>query len=369
MEANNDQKRKLPQIYLSRWLPVCIITMDYRTESPPILRDFLVYHETIQGHSRKTVDEYFLDLRSFFRFLKLQKGLAANNMDFDSIPIDDVDLAFVRAVSLTDVYDYMSYLSRDRVISPNSAHEHRGLSAASRARKVASIRSFYKYLTNKAKLLTENPVQDLDSPKARKKLPKYLNLEESVNLLDSVDGANQIRDYCILTLFLNCGLRISELVGLNVTDVREEQLRVLGKGNKERMLYLNDACKRALSDWMTERGVLALVDKNALFVTLQNRRRISKAAVHKLVKKHLSAAGLDSTQYSSHKLRHTAATLMLQNGVDVRTLQEVLGHDNLNTTQIYTHVDNDDLRTAARANPLAGVKKRGRKPKQEDETT
>ena len=254
----------------------------------------------------------------------------------------------------------MNYLSRDRIVHPNSPDAHSGLSAPARARKVAAIRSFYKYLTNKAKLISENPMQDLDSPHLKKSLPRYLDLEESVSLLDHVDGANQARDYCILTLFLNCGLRISELVGLNVADVRGNQLRVLGKGNKERMLFLNEACQSALEDWITERSMLTLVDQNALFVTLQNRRRISRAAVHKLVKKHLAAAGLDSTQYSAHKLRHTAATLMLQNGVDVRTLQEVLGHDHLNTTQIYTHVDNDDLRTAARANPLGKVKKRGK---------
>jgi len=333
---------------------------DYRTDAPPILRDFLVYHETIQGHSRRTVDEYFLDLRNFFRFLKLDKGRVARNTPLDQISIDDVDLELVSSVTLSDVYSYMNYLSRDRIVHPNSPDAHSGLSAPARARKVAAIRSFYKYLTNKAKLLSENPVQDLDSPHLKKSLPRYLDLEESVSLLDHVDGANQARDYCILTLFLNCGLRISELVGLNVTDVRGNQLRVLGKGNKERMLFLNEACQSALEDWLTERSMLTLVDQNALFVTLQNRRRISRAAVHKLVKKHLAAAGLDSTQYSAHKLRHTAATLMLQNGVDVRTLQEVLGHDHLNTTQIYTHVDNDDLRTAARANPLGKVKKRGK---------
>ena len=321
--------------------------MDYRTEAPPILRDFLVYHETIQGHSHRTVDEYYLDLRNFFRFLKQNKNLVSQNAPLDDISIADVDLPLVRDVTLTDIYSYMNYLSRDR-----------GLNNTSRARKVATIRSFYKYLTNKAKLLETNPVQDLDSPRLKKSLPKYLNLEESMDLLDSVDGKNSNRDYCILTLFLNCGLRISELVGLNTTDVRGDQLRVLGKGNKERMLYLNEACQRALTDWLDERSAMTLVDQNALFVTLQNRRRISTAAVHKLVKKHLSAAGLDSTQYSSHKLRHTAATLMLQNGVDVRTLQEVLGHDHLNTTQIYTHVDNDDLRAAARANPLGGAKQR-----------
>ena len=328
--------------------------LDYRTEAPPILRDFLVYHETIQGHSRRTVDEYYLDLRNFFRFLKQSKNLVPKDTPMDNISIDDADLALVRDVTLTDIYSYMNFLSRDR-----------GLNNTSRARKVATIRSFYKYLTNKAKLLEANPVQDLDSPRLKKSLPKYLNLDESLDLLDHVDGKNASRDYCILTLFLNCGLRISELVGLNKTDVRGEQLRVLGKGNKERMLYLNDACQRALEDWLTERDSLTLVDQNALFVTLQNRRRISTAAVHKLVKKHLAAAGLDSSQYSSHKLRHTAATLMLQNGVDVRTLQEVLGHDHLNTTQIYTHVDSENMRTAAKANPLGGVKQR-KKPKKEE---
>ena len=318
--------------------------MDYRTEAPALIRDFLVYHETIQGHSSRTIDEYFLDLRSFFRYIKQKKNLISKDVPFDSIMIDDVDLSLVHSITLSDVYDFMSFLSQDR-----------SLTATSRARKVATIRSFYKYLTNKAKLLRENPVQDLDSPRLRKSLPRYLNLDESIELLDSVAGKNSSRDYCILTLFLNCGLRISELVGLNVTDVRGDQLRVLGKGNKERMLYLNEACQQALKDWITERSMLTLVDQKALFVTLQNRRRISRAAVHKLVKKHLLAAGLDSSQYSAHKLRHTAATLMLQNGVDVRTLQEVLGHDNLNTTQIYTHVDSDDLRTAARANPLGRV--------------
>ena len=321
--------------------------MDYRTEAPPLLRDFLVYHETIQGHSRRTVDEYYLDLRGFFRFLKRDKKLVPDNVPMDQIPIDDVGIDLIRTVTLTDIYAYMNYLSRDR-----------RLNNASRARKVATIRSFYKYLTNKAKLLDVNLVQDLDAPRLKKALPKYLDLDESLELLDHVEGKNSIRDYCILTLFLNCGLRISELVGLNKTDVRGDQLRVLGKGNKERVLFLNDACQRALADWMTERDAMTLVDQNALFVTLQNRRRITRAAVHKLVKKHLADAGLDSTQYSAHKLRHTAATLMLQNGVDVRTLQEVLGHDHLNTTQIYTHVDSDELRVAAKANPLASVRQR-----------
>ena len=331
--------------------------MDYRTEAPPILRDFLSYHDTIQGHSRKTVDEYFLDLRNFFRYLKVEKNKVPRDTEFDDIDISDVDLDLVRSVTLSDVYNYMNYLSRDRAQHPNSDHSGHGLKASSRARKVAAIRSFYKYLTSKAKLLSENPMQDLDSPRMKKSLPRYLDLEGSIQLLESVDGPFEERDRCILTLFLNCGLRISELIGLNLSDIRGDQLRVLGKGNKERMLYLNDACLEALQDYRAVRGDQLAIDKNALFLS-RRRTRISKAAVEKMVKKYLTQAGLDAAQYSPHKLRHTAATLMLQNGVDVRTLQEVLGHENLNTTQIYTHVDSDNLRLAAKANPLGRVKGR-----------
>lgn len=292
--------------------------------------------------------------------MKFERKLISPIVPMDSIPIDDVNLDLVKSVTLTDIYAYMNYLSRDRVKHRNDPDSAIGLSAAARARKVATIRSFYKYLTVKAKLITENPVQDLDSPRLKKSLPHYLNLNESIHLLESVVGVNQCRDYCILMLFLNCGLRISELIDLNLTDIRDGQMRVHGKGNKERMLFLNDGCLSALEDWIVERNMLSLVDQKALFVTPTRRSRIGKAAVHKLVKKHISAAGLDSTQYSSHKLRHTAATLMLQNGVDVRTLQEVLGHDHLNTTQIYTHVNNDNLRTAARANPLSKIRKKNK---------
>lgn len=319
--------------------------MDYRTQAPAVLRDFLTYHETIQGHSQKTADEYFLDLRTFFRFIKLEKKLVPRTVEFDQISIDDVSLDLISSVSLTDVYSFMNFLSRER-----------GLGAPARARKISAIRSFYKYLTVKAKLISENPMQDLDSPRARKSLPRYLDLDQSIQLLENVDGVNRERDYCILTLFLNCGLRISELIGLNLKDIQGDQLRVLGKGNKERIIYLNDACQQAISAWLEVRSYRGSADPNALFISSQSRKRISKSAVEKLVKKHLTVAGLDSTQYSPHKLRHTAATLMLQNGVDVRTLQEVLGHDNLNTTQIYTHIDNENLRVAAKANPLAKVK-------------
>ena len=341
---------------------------DYRTQAPPILRDFLAYHETIKAHSAKTVDEYFLDLRNFFRYLKKTRDPETyRDVDLDEISIMDVDLPFVRSVTLTEIYGYMTYLSRDRVQHQNSRYSDYGLNAASRARKIATLRSFFNYLTNKAHLLTENPVKDLDSPKIRKTLPKYLTLDESTQLLDAVDGANQERDYCILTLFLNCGLRISELIGLNISDIQGEALRVLGKGNKVRIVYLNEACQEALQRYLSVRRPISGRDRDALFLSSRNER-ISRSSVHAMVKKRLGEAGLNADEYSSHKLRHTAATLMLQNGVDVKAVQEVLGHEHLNTTEIYTHIDNDALRIAAKANPLSHVKKKEKKAKKDEES-
>ncbi|MCL2368218.1 MAG: tyrosine recombinase XerC [Oscillospiraceae bacterium] len=333
--------------------------MDYRSEASPILLDFLNYHEHIRSHSQKTIDEYFLDLRTFFRFIKIHRGLVPDAAAFDEISILDVDLSLVQGISVTDVYAFLNYLSRDRAKHQRSAHSALGLSASSRARKVATIRSFYKYLTTKVKLLEQNPMLDLDAPKSRRSLPKFLNLDECMQLLDAVDGKYAERDFCILTLFLNCGLRISELIGLNLTDYRGEYIRVIGKGDKERIIYLNEACVEAVENYLAVRELITPKDKDrsAMFLSRQGNR-ISRGTVHQLVKKYLLLAGLDSTQYSSHKLRHTAATLLLQNGVDVRTLQEVLGHDHLNTTQIYTHIDNNELRLAASASPLSKVKRR-----------
>lgn len=325
--------------------------IDYQTQAPPVLRDFLAYHETIQGHSSKTVDEYFLDLRTFLRYMKIEKSLVPRSTPLDDISIDDVDVSLVRAVTLADVYSYLSFLSRSRAKNHNAPQAGCGLEASTRARKVASIRSFYKYLVNKAKVLTENPIQELDAPRQRQTLPRFLTLDECIQLLDSIDGANAERDFCIITLFLNCGLRISELVGLNLSDVRDDRMRVLGKGNKERFVFLNAACRSALDDWLAVRSQSAAVDPYALFIS-RRRTRVTKDGVHFMIKKRLAEAGLDRDKYSAHKLRHTAATLMLKNGVDVRTLQEILGHEHLNTTQIYTHVDSDAMRQAAQLNPL-----------------
>jgi site-specific recombinase XerD len=338
--------------------------MSNTLDCPTLLRNFLIYHESIRGHSQKTSDEYFLDLRLFFRYLKLSRSgfrFAKTEPDWDSVSIADIDIAFVKAVTLNEVYDFLSFLSRERSTQPNSRRAvPKGLSAAARARKISAIKGFFKYLTNKSHELDENPVRELEPPKLKKTLPHYLSLDQSVGLLDAVKGPFQSRDYCILTLFLNCGLRVSELASLNLSDVRDETLRVLGKGGKERILYLNAACRSALLDYMAERLIPNDENETALFIS-RNRQRVAVPTVQLLVKKHLLSAGLDTTVYSTHKLRHTAATLMLQNGVDVRTLQEVLGHEHLNTTQIYTHIDNAELRSAADANPLARVKKRQNK--------
>ncbi len=206
----------------------------------------------------------------------------------------------------------------------------------------------------RTKQLTDNPVKDVEYPKLRRSLPRYLTLEESKALLKAVDGPNQARDYAILMIFLNCGIRRSELVGLNLSDVYEDRIRVIGKGNKERVVYIGSACRAAIDRYLVERRQIVLSDNRALFGS-RDKNRISVSAVHRLVKKHLLQAGLDASKLSAHKLRHTAATLMLQNGVDVKTVQEVLGHENLNTTQIYTHIENTELRIAAEANPISKI--------------
>ena len=321
-------------------------------DCPQVLRDFLIYHETIKGQSQLTISEYYLDLRLFLRFIKLMRNDMPISTQLDDIPIKDIDIDFIRQITTSDVFDFLSYLANDRPINPESPAPEHGISNASRARKLSAIKSFYKYLTVRTKLMQENPVADLEYPKLRKSLPKYLTMEQSAALLQAVSGPNAKRDYAILMLFLNCGIRRSELVGLNITDVYEDRIRVVGKGNKERFVYFGTPCRKAIDAYLPERNKKILTDNKALFGS-RNNNRISTDAVHRLVKKALLQAGLDSTQFSAHKLRHTAATMMLSGGVDVKTVQEVLGHENLNTTQIYTHIENTELKIAAQANPLS----------------
>lgn len=314
-------------------------------EMPSLLRDFLNYLQTIKGKSINTVQVYFYDLRIFLRFLKLHRNLVDKKIEFDEIHIIDVDIALLQTVTLSDLYSFMSFVSNNR---DNTSH--------ARARKVASLKTFFNYLTTKAKLLEFNPTNELESPKILKRLPRYLNVEESKNLLNSVNLVNSeysVRDYAIITLFLNCGIRLSELVGINLINIKNESLTVIGKGDKERSIPLNNACLQAIEAYMKVRPVNGIKDKNALFIS-ERKQRISKESVQKIVKKYIKEAGLDPQRYSTHKLRHTAATLMYKYGnVDIRALQELLGHQSIATTEIYTHLDQQQLRDAVNKNPLA----------------
>ena len=322
------------------------------SDCPLVLRDFLVYHETIKGQSPRTIGEYYLDLRMFLRFMKLMRNDMPIHTRLDEIDIKDIDVEFIHSITTSDIFDFLSYLANDRTANPDSPAPDYGISPTARARKLSALKSFYKYLTVRTKQLQENPVADLEYPKLRKSLPKYLTLEQSSALLRAVSGQNQARDYAILMLFLNCGIRRSELVGLNLTDVYEDRIRVVGKGNKERFVYFGSACRKAIDAYLPVRNEMVLTDNRALFGS-RNGNRISVDAVHALVKKAFLKAGLDATQFSAHKLRHTAATMMLSGGVDVKTVQEVLGHENLNTTQIYTHIESTELKIAAEANPIS----------------
>lgn len=314
--------------------------------APEPLASFLIYIETIQGKSAKTADEYFYDLRTFYRFLNLYFHKVDANLEPEFIPIDNVDVEMLSKVNLHILYEYMNYLNRSR-----------GNSASSRSRKISSLKSYYRYLCNKANLISENPTTELDSVKITKQLPKHFTLEDSLELLNAVENRNAARDYCILTLFLNCGMRLAELVNINITDIHGDSLVVIGKGNKERTIYLNEACLEALQIYIPIRNqqTPTVMDKNALFLSERNQR-ISRRTVQYTVEKYVKKIGLDPHKYTTHKLRHTAATLMHQAGVDIRVLQEILGHKQLSTTEIYTHVNNDQIRSAVRDNPLSRVR-------------
>lgn len=330
------------------------MTLDQINDAPDILMEFLEYHSTVRGHSDKTIIAYYTDLKILFRFLKIRRHLVDPSTPFDEIDITDIDLDFIEEIKIEELYRYQSF-------SPES---NQRLSAASRCRRTSSLKSFFNYLTVKRHFLNNNITLELDMPKRKASLPRYLEENECETLLSACNGKYMYRDYAILMLFMCCGLRVSELVGLNLTDIYEDHVRVLGKGNKERIVYFGEGCGEAIDDYLSVRnnGHIEPGHENALFLSRDNKR-ISVRGVEKMVDKKLKEAGLDASRYSPHKLRHTAATMMLKNGVDTRALQEVLGHSNLSTTQIYTHIDNSALREAAMANPIG---KKHNKNKQSD---
>ena len=313
---------------------------------PQSVIEFLNYLSVVRSKSELTVLEYASDLRLFFRFMLIYRGIVPKDSEFEKIDISFIDLDFIKTVKISDAYAFLSYCRSERKND-----------SASIARKVSSLRAFFKYLCVKMKQIPENPMEELESPKLKKSLPKYLSLDESIQLLESIDGRDKERDYAIITLFLNCGLRLSELCSLNYTDIKSDgTMTVTGKGNKERTIYLNDMCVNAVKAYMKVRPVDGVKDKHALF--LSNRKsRISPKTVQHIVEKFIEKSGLGDRGFSTHKLRHTAATLMYQKGgVDVLLIKDILGHENLATTEIYTHIVDEQLKDAVSSNPLNKLK-------------
>lgn len=314
---------------------------------PESVVDFLNYLETIKNKSANTVTAYKKDLTIFFRFIYLYKGLVKDkNIPFDEIDISGADNNLIRSIKLRDLYAFMSFIEKYR---KNSAY--------SRARKVATLKSYFKYLSGKAKIIEDNPTLELESPKINKRHPIYLTLNQSLTLLESLDknDKNYYRDYCILTIFLNCGLRLSELCSIQLNKIKNDTLTIIGKGNKERTVYLNDACIKAINSLLQTRDISKVAPENQNYLFLSNRGTpINQRTVEIMIKKRITEAGFTDEKYTPHKLRHTAATLMYKYGnVDIRSLQNILGHTNISTTQIYTHVDDDTLRDAVKSNPLS----------------
>lgn len=323
------------------------IQVSQDSKYPDFMVDFLNYLETIKGKSKNTIDGYTIDLTLFFRFMKVYKGLVKDSdLEFEEIEINDLDNDFVRKIKLTDLYAFLSFVEKQR---DNGTY--------ARARKVACLKSFFKFLNGKAKIIDENPTLELESPKINKRHPVYLTLEQSLDLLSSLNknDKNYKRDYCILTLFLNCGMRLSELCSIRIDKIKGDTLTIIGKGNKERTVYLNNACLKALDDYISSRDDSKATNESKKFLFLSNRNLpINKRTVELLVKKHIGNAGIVDGKYTPHKLRHTAATLMYKHGnVDIRSLQSILGHENISTTQIYTHIDDEALRDAVKSNPLS----------------
>lgn len=314
-------------------------------ELPKLVQQYLLYLEAIKGHSELSVIEYASDLRTFFRYIMRQKGLVDKNTEDSEIDLSPIDISFIEKITLNDAYQFLIYCKNNRKNNDNT-----------RARRVISIRRFFIYLTDNQGMLDYNPMKNLDIPKTKKALPKYLTLEEAEVLLSVIDGPYKERDYAIITLFLNCGMRLAELVSIDYNDIKADgSLIITGKGNKERTVYLNQACINAITAYMKKRPNDGVKDR-ALFLSSRNQR-ISPKTVQHIVYTNLDKAGLGDRGLSVHKLRHTAATLMYQHGnVDVLLLKEILGHENLGTTEIYTHLANDATKKAIESNPLSRQK-------------
>ena len=323
------------------------IYSDY-SNAPAVLKEFLYYSQTIKGLSPRTVEGNFIDLQLFFRFLIQKRNNCIDNNSINEVSISDVDLNFISQVTQSDILEFLYFVTNERKNS-----------AASRSRKISSIRSYFKYLTIKTNQLQHNPAEHIEMPAMKKRLPKFLTLEQSIELLNNTQSDFSERDYCIILLFLNCGMRLSELAGINLKDINNDTLKIIGKGNKERFVYLNDACLSALNDYISVRNtIVSPASEPALFISKRTKKRMSARRIEQIVEECLKRAGLSEMGFSAHKLRHTAATLLYRSGnADMLALKEILGHEHVSTTEIYTHISDEAIKKAAKSSPLATFKK------------
>ena len=321
--------------------------VDY-SKAPDILMEFIRYSESIKRLSPKTCRGYFIDLQLFFRFLIQKSDNNINNDTIDTIDISNIDREFVSNISRSDILNFLHFVSTER-----------NNSAASVSRKLSSIRSYFKYIYSKMNYIPTDPSEHIDTPSVKKRLPKYLSVDQSLSLLNNIQTDFTERDYCMILLFLSCGMRLSELVGIDLSDIRDDTIRIIGKGNKERTVYLNDSCIAALEEYISIRNtIVSPVSQPALFISKRTKKRISDRRVEQIVENCLKASGLDKQGFSTHKLRHTAATQLYRyGGADVLALKEILGHEHVNTTEIYTHLDDESVKKVAKSSPLANVKK------------
>ncbi len=323
------------------------IYSDY-SNAPNILKEFLYYSQTIKGLSPRTVEANYIDLQLFFRFLIQKRNNCINNDSINEVDISKIDLEFISKITQSEILEFLYFLSNNR-----------GNSASSRARKISSIKSYFKYLTIKTNQIDHNPAEHIEVPTIKKRLPKYLSLEQCIELLNNTQSSFSERDFCIIILFLNCGMRLSELAGINITDINKDTLRIIGKGNKERFVYLSDACIAAIDDYLKVRNAIVSPSvEPALFISKRTKKRMSTRRIEQVVDECLQRSGLSQMGFSAHKLRHTAATLLYRSGnADMLALKEILGHAHVSTTEIYTHISDDAIKKAAKSSPLATFKK------------
>lgn len=332
--------------------------LDFSTLKGPI-KDFLYFEKVARNHSENTIYEYYKDLRTFFRFMKRERGIADPQLEFEEIPLDDIDLEFIRSVKKTEINAYVNYLRAERKVNEGKKTERQGISPAATQRKIATLRSFFGYFCDYTMQIDRNPAANIIVPKIPKKVPQYLTAEECKKLLKAVDGKNDARDYAIILIFLSCGLRLSEVANMNVDDLRYNEgtpfITITGKGSKEREVFLSENCIEALEAYLAVRKQIyapTKEDADALFLS-RKHNRLSTRAIQTMVEQTMLKAGLK--RYSPHKLRHTTATMMVQNGVDTRVVQVLLGHESLSTTQIYTHASDENLANAALKSPISRI--------------